>query len=65
MRCSMGCWHRNGVLGPAGRRGATVQIGTNKVYGAIHQFGGTIRPKNLRGLLFFGTPGSQVWGAAR
>lgn len=45
--------------------GATVQIGTNKVYGAIHQFGGTIRPKNPRGLLFFRTPGGQVWGAAR
>ena len=45
--------------------GATVQIGTNKVYGAIHQFGGTIRPKNAKGLLFFRTPGGQVWGAAK
>ena len=49
----------------AGAGGATVQIGTNKVYGAIHQFGGTIRPKNPKGLLFFRTPGGQVWGAAR
>lgn len=49
----------------AGLGGATVQIGTNKVYGAIHQFGGTIRPKNPKGLLFFRTPGGQVWGAAR
>ncbi len=49
----------------AGAGGATVQIGTNKVYGAIHQFGGTIRPRNPKGLLFFRTPGGQVWGAAR
>lgn len=49
----------------AGAGGATVQVGTNKVYGAIHQFGGTIRPKNPKGLLFFRTAGGQVWGAAR
>lgn len=49
----------------AGAGGATVQVGTNKIYGAIHQFGGTIRPKNPKGLLFFRTPGGQVWGAAR
>ena len=30
----------------------TVSVGTNKVYGAIHQFGGTIRPKNAKALRF-------------
>ena len=49
----------------AGAGGATVTVGTNKVYGAIHQFGGTIRPKNPKGLLFFRTPGGRVWAAAR
>jgi len=30
----------------------TVKIGTNKVYGAIHQFGGTIKPKAGKFLVF-------------
>lgn len=29
-----------------------VEIGTNKVYGAIHQFGGTIRPRTADFLVF-------------
>lgn len=29
-----------------------VKVGTNKVYAAIHQFGGTIRPKNAPALFF-------------
>lgn len=29
-----------------------VQIGTNVIYAAIHQFGGTIRAKNAKGLRF-------------
>jgi phage virion morphogenesis protein len=44
---------------------ASVQVGTNKIYGAIHQFGGTIRPKNPRGLLLFRDGRGNVWGAAR
>jgi phage virion morphogenesis protein len=32
--------------------GTTLQIGTNKVYGAIHQFGGTIVPRNYPALVF-------------
>ena len=31
---------------------ATLQIGTNKLYGAIHQFGGTIEPKAYPALVF-------------
>ncbi len=30
----------------------TATVGTNKVYGAIHQFGGTIRPRNAKALVF-------------
>jgi len=32
--------------------GTTLQIGTNKVYGAIHQFGGTIEPRSYPALVF-------------
>lgn len=32
--------------------GHEVAIGTNKIYGAIHQFGGTIRPKRGEYLVF-------------
>lgn len=32
--------------------GTTLQIGTNKVYGAIHQFGGTIMPRSYPALVF-------------
>lgn len=30
----------------------SVEVGTNKIYGGIHQFGGTIRPKNGEYLTF-------------
>lgn len=29
-----------------------VEVGTNRVYGAVHQFGATIRPKNTPALVF-------------
>lgn len=32
--------------------GDAVQVGTNKVYGAIHQLGGTIKPKSGDALVF-------------
>ena len=32
--------------------GTTLTVGTNKVYGAIHQFGGAIRPRNGNALVF-------------
>lgn len=62
---------RGGLMGSitfatsGGPRAAELTIGTNKVYGAIHQFGGTIRPKKPGGLLILRTPGGAVWGAAR
>lgn len=34
----------------AGRR--SVRVGSNRIYAAIHQFGGTIRPKNAKALKF-------------
>lgn len=34
------------------KRGQRVFVGTNKVYGAIHEFGGTIVPKNAKSLRF-------------
>ncbi len=30
----------------------TVEVGTNKIYGAIHQFGGVIKPKRGKALAF-------------
>jgi phage virion morphogenesis protein len=45
--------------------GTEVAVGSNKVYAAIHQFGGVIRPKKAGGLLIFRTAGGEVWGAAR
>lgn len=44
---------------------ATVQVGTNKVYGAVHQFGAIIHAKNPSGVLFFKNSKGQVWGAAQ
>jgi phage virion morphogenesis protein len=53
-----------GILVGAGMRGglqgsitfrtgaASVEVGSNKVYAAIHQFGGTIRPKDARAPVF-------------
>ncbi len=32
--------------------GDALRIGTNKVYGAIHQFGGRIMPRNAQALMF-------------
>ncbi|HQU16637.1 MAG TPA: phage virion morphogenesis protein [Gammaproteobacteria bacterium] len=32
--------------------GSRVTVGSNKVYAAIHQFGGTIRPVNAKALVF-------------
>lgn len=37
-----------------------VEVGTNRVYGAIHQFGGTITPKNPGGLLVFTIGGTKI-----
>lgn len=37
-----------------------VQVGTNKVYAAIHQFGGTIKPKDAPALIFR-IGGKLVW----
>lgn len=37
-----------------------VQIGTNLEYSAIHEFGGTIRPKNAQFLHFF-VGGTEVF----
>lgn len=37
--------------------GDEVRIGTGMIYGAIHQFGGTIVPKNARKLVFQGLNG--------
>ncbi len=34
----------------------SVEVGTNKIYAGIHQFGGIIRPKNAK-FLAFGLPG--------
>lgn len=33
--------------------GEQLQLGTNKIYGAIHQFGGTIRPRSADNLVFW------------
>lgn len=41
----------------------SVVIGSNKVYAAIHQFGGVIRPRTARRLLFRNARGA-VWGSA-
>lgn len=32
--------------------GNVLSVGTNKIYGAIHQFGGTIRPRSAKVLVF-------------
>lgn len=37
----------------------SVEQGTNEVYAAIHQFGGTIRPRNADGLLIGSPAGEQ------
>ena len=38
-----------------------VEVGTNKIYAAIHQFGGTIRPKSGEFLVFRGADGETVF----
>ena len=42
-------------------RGDTVEVGTNVIYAAIHQFGGTIKPKNAKSLAFPGLDGAPVF----
>lgn len=45
---------RGGLMGSITRRASrdTVEIGTNKIYGAIHQFGGIILPVHAKKLRF-------------
>lgn len=45
---------RGGLMGSITFRAGNgrVQIGTNRIYGAIHQYGGVIRPKNGKALKF-------------
>lgn len=45
--------------------GGAVIIGTNKIYGAVHQFGATITPKNPTGLLVMRDYRGRVMGTAR
>jgi phage virion morphogenesis protein len=62
---------RGGLMGSisfqaaGGFSGAAVMVGTNKVYGAVHQFGAVIRPKSAGGRLYFRDGRGNVWGAAR
>lgn len=61
-----------GILREAGMRGGlqgsitsavdgnSVIVGTNKVYGAVHQFGATIRPKKPGGALVFQLAGRTI-----
>lgn len=44
--------------------GWTVEIGSNKIYAAIHQFGGTIKPVRAK-VLTLRTAGGAIWGAAK
>jgi len=46
---------RGGLMGSITMQAGSdhVAVGTNKVYAAIHQFGGTITAKNPKGLFFF------------
>lgn len=47
-----------------GPQAAAVSVGSNKIYAAIHQLGGTIKP--VRGeKLFFRDGRGRVWGAAK
>ncbi len=54
---------RGGLMGSVTFEAArsSVRVGSNKVYAAIHQFGGVIRPKNAPALRFFlGAPRRMV-----
>jgi phage virion morphogenesis protein len=54
---------RGGLQGSITFRAARgqVEVGTNKVYGAVHQFGATIKPKNAKALVFrLGAGGKMV-----
>ena len=42
------------------RSGNTVQVGTNVIYGAIHQFGGEIKPKKAK-VLHFQIDGNSIF----
>lgn len=37
------------------------EVGTNVLYAAIHQFGGTVRPKRARALVFTAPDGTRVF----
>lgn len=41
-------------------QGKTVQVGTNKEYARIHQFGGEIKPKNKKTLFFETADGKKI-----
>lgn len=45
---------RGGLMGSITRRASndSVEVGTNKIYGAVHQFGATIRPVRAEKLRF-------------
>jgi len=56
------------------RRGITViprphelaaEVGPQAVYGAIHEFGGTIVPRNAQALAFWSSPGKLKGGAGK
>lgn len=45
---------RGGLMGSITSKASrnAVEVGTNKIYGAVHQFGATIKPKNASHLVF-------------
>lgn len=49
---------RDSIIYQAGRN--ELKVGTNVIYGAIHQLGGTIKPKNTDGRLVFSFGGRTV-----
>lgn len=59
-------WSRSGLNNSLTYQAAgwEVAIGSNKVYAAIHQFGGTIRPVRAK-VLVMRTAGGRVWGTAK
>lgn len=54
MRILVEAGMRGGLLGSLSFRteGLSVTVGTNRVYGGVHQFGATIRPKSAKALVF-------------
>jgi phage virion morphogenesis protein len=59
-------WSRSGLNNSItyAASGWEVAVGSNKVYAAIHQFGGTIRPKRAK-LLILRTAEGAIWGTAK